>query len=170
MSLRDAELKSTPIDVAVSPTGRLIAVLRTTGIDLIRWKFAKNRLVSGPEVISDITKLDPGQYFRQISFVDDETLGIVCDHKGDSVLQIISIQSSGPALLKSRVELCKGAFMMRFGAVPELKSLFYEDSNAKVHLYDTESLTASCTARLPATCPWLEVSLLGSKVINGQSN
>lgn len=165
MSLRDAGLKSTPIDVAVSPNGRLIAVLRATGVDLIRWKIAKNKLISGPEVISDITNLDPSQYFRQISFVNDETLGVVCDHKGDSVLQIISLPSSGPALLKSRVELCKGAFMLRCGAVPELKSLFYEDSDGKVYLYDTESLTASSVAQLPAICPSLEVALLGNRVL-----
>ncbi|RPA90649.1 IkappaB kinase complex, IKAP component [Choiromyces venosus 120613-1] len=158
MALREVELKSTPVDVAVSPTGRLIAVLRDNALDLIRWDFAKNKLVSGPTLTSNIMELDPGQYFRHISFADDATLGVVHDMKKGSVLQVISIPNNGQAILKCTHEFQNGATVVRLGGVPDHKSLFYQDTERKVYLYDTENKSAKYITQLPAICPWLEIA------------
>ncbi|PUU75037.1 IKI3 family-domain-containing protein [Tuber borchii] len=158
MALKEVELKSTPVDVAISPTGRLIAVLRDKALDLIRWDFAKNKLVSGPTLTSNIMELDPGQYFRQISFADDETLGVVRDVKVGSILQVISIPNNGQAISKCTHEFQNGVTAVRLGGAPDHKSLFYQDSERKIYFYDTENKSAKYITQLPAICPWLEIA------------
>ena len=158
MAFKEVELKSTPVDVVISPTGRLIAVLRDKALDLIRWDFAKNKLVSGPTLTSNIMELDPGQYFRQISFADDETLGVVRDVKAGSILQVISIPNNGQAISKCTHEFQNGATAVRLGAVPGHKSLFYQDSERKVYFYDTENKSTKYITQLPAICPWLGIA------------
>ncbi|PWW72432.1 IkappaB kinase complex, IKAP component [Tuber magnatum] len=159
MALKEVELESTPVDVAISPTGRLIAVLRDKALDLIRWDFANNKLVSGPTVTPNIMELDPGQYFRQISFADDETLGVVCDIEVGSLLRVISIPNNGQAISKCTQEFQNGATAVRLGGEPDHKSLFYQDSERNVYFYDTEDKSAKYITQLPAICPWLEIAL-----------
>ncbi|CAZ85562.1 unnamed protein product [Tuber melanosporum] len=168
MALTEVELKSTPVDVAISPTGRLIAVLRDKALDLIRWDFARNKLVSGPILTSDIMEFDTGQCFRQISFADDETLGVVCDMKVGSALQVISIPNNRQAISKCTHEFQNGATAARLGGVPDHKHLFYQDSERKVYFYDTENKSAKFVTQLPAICPWLEVAFY-QKMVFGLS-
>ncbi|CUS09589.1 unnamed protein product [Tuber aestivum] len=157
MALKEVELKSTPVDVAISPSGRLIAVLRDKALDLIRWDFARNKLVSGPILTSNIVEFDPGQYPRQISFADDETLGVVRDIGVGSVLKVISIPNDGQGISKCTHEFQNGATAVRLGGVPGRRTLFYQDSERNVYFYDTEDRSEKYITQLPAICPWLEI-------------
>jgi elongator complex protein 1 len=166
MSLRDVLLKSTPVDVATSPSGRLIAVLRDAAVDLIRWKFAKNKLVAGPELDSSVVELDAAKYFRQISFLDESNLGIVYDGEDGSVLETISVPDGGPVTTKSKLNFPRnGSFVVKLGAVPELGVFFCQDSERNVYLYNPETGLEARLVQLPAICPWIEVAVVGGQVI-----
>lgn len=164
MSFRDVTLESTPVDVAISPNGCRIAVLRGTCIDLITWKFEKQKLVSEPELSPKIVGLDASQSFRQISFLDEETLGVIYDDEESSVLQTISVPHSGPAEPTNMFKLPENVSILRLGAVPELESFWYEDNEGKVSLYNPQSYSETQICKLPTVCPWVEVGIIGNQV------
>lgn len=164
MSFRDVALESTPTDVAISPSGCRIAVLRGTCIDLITWKFEKQKLVSEPEICIKILELDTFQNFRQISFLDEETLGAIYDDEESSVLQTISVPHSGSAEPTNMFKLPEDVTILRLGAVPELGSFFYEDNQGNVSLYNPQNYSGTQMCRLPAICPWLKVAIVGDQV------
>lgn len=163
MSFRDVTLESVPTDVAISPNGCRIAVLRGTYIDLITWKFEKQKLVSEPELSTKIIKLDTSQS-RQISFLDEETLGVIYDDDESSVLQTISVPYSGPVEPTDMFKLPGNVFILRLGAVPDRKSFWYKSNEGNVSLYNPQSRSETQICRLPAICPWLEVAAVGDQV------
>lgn len=163
MSFREVTLGSVPVDIAISPNGYRIAILRGTYIDLITWKFERQKLVSEPELSSKILELDTSQS-RQISFLDEETLGVVYDGEENSVLQTISVPYSGPAELTNMFKLPEDIYILRLGAVPERKSFWYESNEGNVYLYNPQSYLETQTCRLPVVCPWIEVAAVGDRV------
>lgn len=163
MSFRDVTLESVPVDVAISPDGCRIAVLRGTCIDLITWKFEKQKLISEPELSTKILELDASQS-RQISFLDEETLGVVYDGEESSVLQTISVPYSGPIKPTNMFKLPENVFILRLGAVPDRKSFWYESNEGNVSLYNPQSCSETQICGLPAICPWLEVAVVGDQV------
>lgn len=163
MSFRDVSLESVPVDVAISPNGCRIAVLRGTCIDLITWKFEKQKLVSEPKLSSKIVELDHSQN-RQISFLDEETLGVIYDDEDSSVLQTISAPYSGLVRPTNMFKLPENEFILRLGAVPERKSFWYEDNGGNVSLYNPQSYSETHICRLPVVCPWIEVATVGDQV------
>lgn len=164
MSFRDVTLESTPVDVAISPNGCRIAVLRGTCIDLVTWKFEKQKLVSGPELSPKIVELDPSRSFRQISFLNEETLGVIYDVSDNSVLQTISVPYSGPAEPTNTLKLPDNFSIVRLGAIPEIGCFWYEDYAGNVLLYNPQDSSESHICKLPAICPWAEVALVGDNV------
>lgn len=170
MSFRDVTLESVPVDVAISPSGCRIAILRGTCIDLITWKFEKQKLVSEPELSTKILELENSQS-RQISFLDEETLGIIYDGEESSILQTISAPYSRPAEPTNMFKLPESVYIIRLGAVPERKSFWYESNEGNVYLYNPQSYSETLICRLPVVCPWLEVAVVGDQVggysING---
>ncbi|KAI5847254.1 IKI3 family-domain-containing protein [Morchella snyderi] len=165
MSFREVALGSTPTDVAISPSGSRIAVLRGDCIDLITWQFEKQRLISEPETFQRILELEGFSSYRQISFLDEETLGIVYDEDRSSVLQTISIPHSGPTGSTNTFRLPHNVTILRLGAIPELVSFFYEDNQGNISLYNPRNYTEDRMCKLPSICPWIQVAIFDDKNI-----
>ncbi|KAL7267237.1 putative elongator complex protein 1 [Rhizina undulata] len=161
MAFREVELKSTPINVAVSPDGSKIAVLRRSAVDLVQWTFGKKKLVAEPKVISQVAEISPDGTYRQICFLGNDTLGLLYDDSfGQSVIKVLECEEADSVKQIGELIPNINSSISKLGALPESNSFFYEDQAGVVQLHNWKTGLESSLWKFPAFCPWIETAVI----------
>jgi elongator complex protein 1 len=163
MSFCDVKLESTPVDVAISPSGTRIAVLQHDGVDLVSWAF---RPLKTPEVKHKIAQASTGESFRQIRFVDEETMCLLGEDKScSSVLRRLSLDSSQNVKDDEKYPL--RAVGLTLQAAKGTGDVFYEQDGGSVVRYSFKENDQHPSCTFPAACPWMESAVFAEQV-NGE--
>lgn len=167
MSLCEAGLSGTPVDVAISPNGTRIAALYNGGIDLVNWAF---KPIQDPKVVHNFAEVIAPDTFRQACFLDEDTICLLGeDFEGNSVLRGLTIGASGN-LENDEVYPLRPSSIYRIQAAGELGGVLCQEESGNVFRYSFADKIEYPVCKLPMACPWMEtVTLEGQAVVFGLS-
>lgn len=160
MALYDIPLNSTPVDVAVCRSESLIAVLRNTGVDVIKWHPGKPRNAQQPEIFSNIISFQTQDSVRQITFCSSTLIAVLMDSNEACILKYFSLD---PNLVPTEARediLPLNISIIVPEALGALDNLYYVEDYHDV--YSTRS--SGCEISFPISCSWVEVVKLDKKV------
>ena len=160
MSFGDAGLDATPVDVAISPSGTRIAVLQPTGVARVDWGF---KPAKDPEVTRNVFRFPSSESFRQVCFLDEETICLLGEDADDaSILRRVTL--SNPVDAEGANTFIIGLSACTFKAAGELGGVLCQDQTGIVTRYNFEDRTDYPVCMLPAKCPWMEAVTLEGQV------
>ncbi|KAI5794642.1 IKI3 family-domain-containing protein [Pyronema domesticum] len=165
MALCEASLQQTPVDIAVSPSGKRIVALQHTGIDLVSWSY---KPISEPVVSSKIATTDGPETYRQACFLDDNTLCLLGDNEsGQSVLRCLALDEAGQVERDDfypyeHIQLDLPCSTLK--STGTAGSVLLQEQCGNVVLYNLEGKTHSPVCKLPGSCPWMESVTLDEQI------
>ena len=161
IALYDILLETTPVDVAVSYTDGLIAVLRSTGLDLIKWYPGKPRNAKKPELTANVTRFQAVDSVRQIAFLSSNRLAVLVDAIGCCVLLYFNIDISSSTVTQAGEDILPlGTTKIVPDALGAANELYYVEG----HRIVTSANNPSTKMEFPTTCPWVEVAKIDGQV------
>jgi len=160
MSYCEAKLDSTPVDVAISPSGTRITVLQHSSVDLIDWDF---KSAKDPEVTRSVFKFPSSGSFRQVCFLDEETICLLGESAGNANVLRRVMLSDQVDVNDSHV-LTIDTSVCTFRAAGELGGVLCQDQTGVVARYDFEERADHPVCALPAKCPWMDAIILEGQV------
>lgn len=160
MSFCDAGLDATAVDVAISPSGTRIAVLQHTSVDLIDWGF---KPAKDPEVTRNLFTFSSSESFRQVCFLDEETICLLGEDAGDAnILRRVTL--SNPVDAENLHFFTIDSSVCNIKAAGELGGVLRQSQTGIVTRYNFEDRTNYPVCALPAKCPWMEAVTLEGQV------
>ncbi|KAF8458877.1 IKI3 family-domain-containing protein [Terfezia claveryi] len=161
IALYDIPLETTPIDVAVSYTEGLIAVLRSTGLDLIKWYPGKPRDAKKPKLTANATRFQALDSVRQIAFISSNRLAVLVDAIACCILLHYDIDFSSSTITKAGEDILPlGTTKIVPDALDATGELYYVEN----HRIVTSANDPSTKLEFPTTCPWVEVARIDGQV------
>jgi hypothetical protein len=161
MSLYQADLEATPVDIAISPSGTRIVALQQVGVDLIKWSL---KPITDPQVNHKIAAVNGPETFRQVSFIGENTICLLGDNKsGQSVLRCLSLGASG-SVQQDGLYVLQSSSVCTFRSASDGGSLFFQEQNGNVIRYNAADQMQSPVCKLPVVCPWMEAIAMEGNV------
>lgn len=153
MSLCEATLEGTPLDIAISPSGTRIAALQHSGLDLVQWSF---KPVVDPQVANKRIEVKGSQAFRQVCFADENTVCLLGDGRdGITILHCLSLGETG-SVEQDNLQVPEVSSVCTFGS-SEAGSLFLQGKAGNVIQYNVVDNSRHPVCKLPTMCPWMKV-------------
>lgn len=156
MAFSEIDLTENAIDVAVNCSATRIAVLHKQSVSLYRCKFA-TKPVEHP-VLTRTFAL-PEAVARQISFVEEDQIMVLCSERDYPVDKFCHLRSEAEAL--SALEDLPSAIASVLPQMESSKTCFEDMEGGVIELgdYQQAELGSTCqhVAKLPAYCPTTEV-------------
>ncbi|RPB28549.1 IkappaB kinase complex, IKAP component [Terfezia boudieri ATCC MYA-4762] len=161
IALYDIQLETTPIDVAVSYTDGLIAVLRSTGLDLVKWYPGKPRDAKKPKLIANATRFQALDSVRQIAFLSSNRLTVLVDAIACCMLLHYDIDFSSSTITKAGEEILPlGTTRIVPDALDATGEFYYVEN----HRIVTSANDPNTKLEFPTTCPWVEMARIDGQV------
>lgn len=161
MSFCDAGLRATPVDVAVSPSGKRIVALQHSGVDLIDWSY---KPIKDPHVTTSITQISTPGSLRQATFVGEDAICLLGESEdGRSLLRHLELDASGKAVHED-VHTLRATSICTLKAAGELGGVLCQEQDGNVFRYSFTDKTEYPICKLPAACPWMESATLDGQV------
>ena len=153
MSLCEAALEGTPLDIAISPSGTRIAALQQSSLDFIQWSF---KPIVDPQVANKTFETKGSQTFRQVCFADENTVCLLGDGRdGSTILHCLSLGETG-SVEQSDFQVPEVASVCTFRS-SEAGSLFLQGQAGDVVRYSVAGNSRHPVCKLPTMCPWMSV-------------
>lgn len=161
MAQYDIPLETTPVDVAISYTEGLIAVLRGAGLDLINWLPGKPRSSKKPEITANVTSFGAQDNARQVVFSSSSRITVLLDSDGFCTLKHFDIDKQSFTVIEAGEDtLPLGTTRIISEALGAPDELYYVENYRNVISINN----SSTTREFPTTCPWVEVARIDDKV------
>ncbi|KAF8252842.1 IkappaB kinase complex, IKAP component [Wilcoxina mikolae CBS 423.85] len=162
MSLCEADLEATPVDIAISPFGTRIVTLQQVGVDLISWSF---KPIIDPQVVRKVAVVAGPETFRQVCFVGEKTICLLGDNKnGQSILRFLSLGFSG-SVEQDELHVLQSSSICTFRSAGDGEALLLQEQNGNVVRYNVADKTESPVCKLPVVCPWMEAITVEGQII-----
>ena len=159
MALYDIALESTPIDLAMSSSGNLIAVLRHTSVDIIQWYPGKPRTAKKPQLTSNVARFELEDNVRQIEFASPTRIAVLSDSQDSCVLKYFDVDAVSSTEAGEDILPVDTTNIIPDGSGAS-GELYYVEAYRKVH-----SINGKGDAfEFPIPCRWVEVILIGDRV------
>jgi len=161
IALHDIPLEATPVGVAVSYTEGLIAVLRSTGIDFVRWYPGKPRNAKKPEFTANVTRFQAPDSVRQIAFLSSNRLAVLLDSDDCCILKHFDVDTSSSTVTEAGEDILPlGTTNIVPDALAAAGELYYVVDHRTV----TSINDPSSTIEFPTPCPWVEIAMIDGQV------
>ena len=160
MALYDIPLDSTPVDVAVCRSEGLVAVLRNTGLDVIKWYPGKPRNTKKPDTFFNIVPFQTKQSVRQVTFCSPTLIAVLMDSNGACMLKYFNLDSNLVPIEAREDILPINTSLIIPEALGAFDDLYYVEDYHDV--YSTRSSESEIV--FPVPCSWVEMIKLGKKV------
>jgi elongator complex protein 1 len=162
MSFCDVDLEGTPVDIAISPSGTRIAVLQHGGVDLINWGFKPRK---EPQVTRNLVQTGKDSAFRQICFTSEDVICLLGENsEGRSILRCLTLEGMDSVSQDESHEL-RPSSICAFKSAGEIGGVLCEEEDGNVFRYSFSDKTEYSICKLPAACPWIQLSTLDEQVI-----
>ncbi|KAI5809605.1 IKI3 family protein [Peziza echinospora] len=158
MALYDIALESTPIDLAMSSSGNLIAVLRHTSVDIIQWYPGKPRTAKKPQLTSNVARFELEDNVRQIEFVSPTRIAVLSDTQDSCVLKYFDVDAVSSTEAGEDVLPVDTTNIIPDGSGAS-GELYYVEAYRRVHSINGKG----DVFEFPVPCHWVEVILIGDK-------
>ena len=160
MALYDIPLHSTPVDVAVCRSENLIAVLRNTGVDVIKWHPGKPRNSQKPEIFSNIVPFQTEDSVRQITFCSPTLIAVLMDSDDACILKYFNLDSNLVPTEAREDILPLNTSIITPEALGTSDDLYYVEDYHNVY----SARSPGSEIAFPIPCSWVEVVKLSKKV------